>query len=315
MTVEGHDIEARDGIRLRLWEQPSPNAQRAVLFVHGATYASRAVFAPRGAPEYSWLRAATDADTVGFALDIRGYGGSERPPAMETTPDDTEPPVRADIAAADLHDAVTTIHERLDIPVHLVGSSWGTIIVGRFMTTADASSIVSVALHAPVFQPSTDLLEGFDLGEPPQAYRTISRTEARSRWDEQLPATTPATYRGGDAEADPVFESFWRTLADSGQGSDEDTIVAPNGTLVDLTTAVEGEQLYDPTAIDASTLVIRGSLDPTSTRADAIGLYDALSVPGDESAYIEIEGGTHFIHLERRRSALYDAVQCFQERH
>ena len=63
------------------------------------------------------------------------------------------------------------------------------------------------------------------------------------------------------------------------------------------------------------TLVVRGSLDITSTRADALSLFDALDVPGEGTEYIEIAGGTHFVHLERRRHALYDAVDRFQRQY
>lgn len=312
MSIEAHDVEARDGTRLRLWEASAPSPDRAVLFVHGATYASRAIFAPRGAPGSTWLGSVPDAGAAGFALDIRGYGDSERPAAMEGPPDAAEPPVRADAAAADLRDAVDAVGARVDCDVHLVATSWGTIVAGRLLDGDDPPDLASLTLHAPVYRPDPALVEGFDLGEPPRAYRTVAREEARRRWDDQLPGESPSRHRGGDGDSDPTFDAFWRTLADSGQETDDGTIVAPNGTLLDLRDAAAGEPGYDPAAIDVPTLVVRGSLDPTSTRPDACALYDALSVPGDETEYAEIGGGTHFVHLERRRDALFDVVDRFQ---
>ena len=317
MAVKAHDIEAADGTRLRLWERSAADPERAVLFVHGATYASRAIVAPRGAAEHSWLAAVADADDAGFALDLRGYGDSERPPEMDGPPTAAEPAVRAATAVGDLRDAVNAVSERTDCDVHLVGTSWGTMVVGRLLAADDSPEIASATLHAPVYRPAAELVEGFDLGDPPRAYRTVSRTEVRNRWDEQFPDDEPAAaYRGGNEASDPVFDAFWQTLADSGQGNEDDeTLDAPNGTLLDLLDAANGDPGYDPSAIDVPTLVIRGSLDPTSTRSDALSLYDALSVPGDETTYVEISGGTHFLHLERRRHALYDAVRWFRERY
>lgn len=316
MAVSAHDIEAADGTRLRLWERSASDPDRAVLFVHGATYASRAIFAPRGAPEHSWLAAVADAGDAGFALDLRGYGDSERPPEMDGPPTAADPVVRAATAAGDLRDAVNAVYERTDCDVHLVGTSWGTMVTGRLLAADDSPEIASATLHAPVYRPGAELVEGFDLGDPPRAYRTVSRVEARNRWDEQLPDDEPAAYRGGSEASDPVFDAFWRTLADSGQGNEDgETLDAPNGTLLDLLDAANGDPGYDPSTIDVPTLVIRGSLDSTSTRSDALALYDALSVPDDETTYVEIEGGTHFVHLERRRHALYDAVRCFRERY
>lgn len=315
IEVEAHDIEARDGTRLRLWERSASDPERAVLFVHGATYASRAIFDPRGAPERSWLAAVANAGDAGFALDLRGYGDSERPPELDEPPTAAEPLVKAETAADDLREAVTAVRKRVGRDVHLVATSWGTMVSGRLLAD-EPSGIASATLHAPVYRPSTKLVEGFDLGDPPRAYRTVSRSEARSRWDEQFPGDDPTLYRGGSGTSDPTFDAFWRTLADSGQGTEdggEGTIVAPNGTLLDLLEAAEDEPGYEPSAIDVPTLVIRGSLDPTSTRSDALSLFDALDAPNDEASYVEIEGGTHFVHLERRRHALYDAVRCFQE--
>ncbi|WP_335999697.1 alpha/beta hydrolase [Halorientalis halophila] len=313
MALEPHDVAARDGTRLRLWEQSATDPDRAVLFVHGATYASSANFAPRGAPEYSWLRAVAADGDAAFALDVRGYGDSERPAALDGDPTAAEPPVRADVAAADLRDALAAVRDRVDCPVHLVGTSWGTMISGRLLTDHDPE-VASATLHAPVYRPGRELVEGFDLGDPPRASRTLSRAEAKRRWDSQLPGDA-ASYRGGSGDEDPVFDAFWRTLFESGQGRGDDEIVAPNGTLLDLRDAVDGDPGYDPAAIEAPTLVIRGSRDSTSTRADATALYDDLAVPDSASQYVEIAGGTHYVHLEDRRHALYDAVAGFQDRY
>ncbi|MFB6085066.1 MAG: alpha/beta hydrolase [Halorientalis sp.] len=309
MDLVAHDIDA-DGTRLRLWERSAADPDRAVLFVHGATYASRAIFAPRDAPEFSWLRAVAADGDAAFALDVRGYGDSERPPALDGDPDDAAPAVRAETAADDVRAALSAVRDRVDCPVHLVGTSWGTMILGRVL--AAGPGVASATLHAPVYRPSTELVEGFDLGDPPRAYRTLSREEVRHRWDRQL-GDDPASARGGSGDDDPVFDAFWRTLVESGQGREGEAIAAPNGCLVDLRDAADGDPGYDPAAVDAPTLVIRGSRDPTSTRADASGLFDDLTVPDRE--YVEIAGGTHFVHLEARRHALYDAVAAFQARH
>lgn len=313
--VDARDIEARDGTRLRLWEASAPNPDRAVVFVHGATYASRAIFAPEGAPDYSWLRSVAGTGNAAFALDLRGYGDSERPPAMEGPPGAAPPPVRAETAASDLADALSAVRKRVDCGVHLVATSWGTIVAGRMFDGDDPPPLDSVTFHAPVYRPKPALIEALGLGDPPRAYRRVQREEARRRWNNQLPGKNPARYRDGDDESDPVFDAFWRTLAGSGQGVDEETIVAPNGTLQDVRDGAEGNPVYDPAAIDVPTLIIRGSLDPTSTRADACRLYDELSIPDERAEYVEIAGGSHFIHLERRRNALYDAVAGFQRRY
>ena len=122
----GHGVAGPAGqLHVTEWSEGDPDA--ATLFVHGATYPGRAIFGPvpDGHPAWGpWTAARGDA---ALALDIRGYGGSHPVAA----PDD-EPPVRTPAAAADLDVAVDWAHERFD-RLHLVGTSWGTQVCGRYL--------------------------------------------------------------------------------------------------------------------------------------------------------------------------------------
>lgn len=327
MTVLAHDITARDGTRLRLWEHPAEDTREAVLFVHGATYPGRAVFATAREGNDSWLASVARAGRGAYALDIRGYGDSERPAAMDEPASalSGDPPVRAAQAAEDVQDTLAVVGER-SRRIHLVGYSWGTMVCGMLLAGADAPSVASLTQFAPVHRLPVARAARFDPGDPPRPTRTVTRAAVRERWDEQVPeGTTPAAVRGGNTGADPTFEAFWTALATSGQATDrgpaggdrsgerpaETTIVAPNGTLVDLRASTD-RALYDPARISVPTLVVRGSADPTAGREDALALYDALGT--DEKEYVEVAGGTHFLPLERRRETLYDVVRTFQRR-
>lgn len=311
MHTETHRIESDDDITISLRERSATDPDTAVVFVHGATYAGRAAFDPVGAPEYSWLAWAADAGRAAFAVDIRGYGRSERPPAMDAGDESETPPSRASEAVTDVDAAIRAVETQFSGPIHLVGTSWGTMIIGRLLTMSDAPDVASVTLHAPVFEPDSSLLDGMRTDPPP--IRTMTHNEVQSRWNEQVSTDPPAAIREGTADSDPVFDAFWTSLVSSEQGMDgDDAIVAPNGTLADLAEASAGDPPYDPDAIDVPTLVVRGSLDPTSTREDAFRVYDRLSIPDDEAVYTEIDGGTHFVHLERRRKTLYETVDTFQ---
>lgn len=317
MHSETHHIIAADGTELCLHERSPPNPDAVAVFVHGATYAGRSVFDPIGHPEYSWLRWASNAGVAAFAVDIRGYGDSERPPDMDVDREHADSPVRASVAVKDVETAIDFSNKRYSHPVHLVGTSWGTMIVGKLLSEREPSDVTSATFYAPVFEPNLSIVDGLT-AETMSVSRTVTRSEAQSRWNDQIPVEHPAELRGGSSESDPVFEAFWKTLVSSGQGityEGENAIVAPNGTLRDLLEAGNGSPVYDPSRIRTPTLVVRGSLDTTSTRADAMHLYDSLGVPDDRSMYCELTGGTHFAHLERRRTALYETVDAFQRRH
>lgn len=300
-----HDIPGPAGmLRVTGWRDGDPDA--ATLFVHGATYPGRAIFGPGldGDPGWGpWTAARGDA---GLALDIRGYGDSH----AVTAPDD-EPPARTPAAAADLAAAVDWAHDRFD-RLHLVGTSWGTLVCGRYLATHDAP-VESVALHAPVYDLSPEVRDRLAVDGP---FRTVTREGARERWAAQVPddADTARWLAG--------FDPFWRTYAGNsgfvvGDATDPDgaTVRVPNGCLADILASADGDPVYDPADLTTPTLVVRGTADHTSVRADALGVYDRLGGDPGRHAYAEVEGGTHFVHLEPPRSRLFELVRAFQRGH
>lgn len=294
-----HTISADDGTALALHADGA--GDHAVLFVHGATFGARPAFAT---PGYSWLSACADAGRAAYALDARGYGDSERPAAMDAEPGG-EPPVRADVAADDLAAALAFVRARHDA-VHLVGYSWGSMVAG--VALERGAAVDSVVMYAPVYAPDPERVSDFDPGDPPAPKRETTRAETRERWDGHFGDEDPRRYRD-----DGAFDAFWAALHE-GQGvpADEPTIEAPNGTLADLTDAARAGPVYDAAAVSVPSLVVRGSLDRTATRADGLALYDALGA--DDREYAEVSGGSHFLAVERRRGALFDRVRAFHDR-
>ena len=297
VALEAADVTAPDGTRIRRWGRVPPDATEAVVFVHGATYGGRGAFDPDG---FSWLEAVAAGGRAAYAVDVRGYGDSERPPALDADPEANDPVVRASTAAGDVAAAMADVHRAHDT-VHLVGYSWGTIIAGVALTAAGVD-VDSLVQYAPVFRPPEGHRDRLSPGDPPTAYRRVTKAEASRRWADQRP---------DGRVPDDAFEAFWDALVSSGQRVGDDEILAPNGTLVDIRAAIDAP-LYDPGEIDVPALVVRGSHDTASTRPDAIGLYDGLG--GTDRTYAELAGGTHFMQFEPRRHALYDAVRDFHER-
>lgn len=296
-TLENSALTASDGTQICRWERVPAGATEAVVFVHGATYGARSAFDPDG---FSWLDAVASTGRAAYAPDVRGYGDSERPPELDEPAAQHGPVVRAATAARDLATALEDICEPYET-VHLVGYSWGTIISGLALTEL-ALEVTSLVQYAPVYHPANDRRDQFALDDPPTAYRRVTRDRARERWADQRP---------GNAVPDDAFAAFWEALGTSGQRVDDDEIIAPNGTMVDLEASVDAS-LYEAAAIDVPTLVVRGSLDTASTRSDALALYDTLG--GADRTYTEIAGGTHFLQLESNRDLLYEAVRNFHER-
>lgn len=308
------DIKGADGHTLRLWKRESDEASEAVVLVHGATYGVRAMFAPSNGDREYWFDAVSEHGRVAFGVDVRGYGDSDRSPELDEPADDNRPVVRATEAARDVAVALEHVRSTFET-VHLVGISWGTIISGVLLSRK-SPPVDSLTLYAPIYELPDAVGERFDPGDPPAAYREVTKTEARERWNQQIPANVdPVEWRGGTGDSDPLFDALWEAAYGSGQAvsnATEPTIRIPNGTLLDLQAAVNGNPVYDPTNIDVPTMVIRGSCDPTSVRRDALDVFDAVSA--EHSEYHEIDGGTHFLHLEPKRRVLYESVNAFHDR-
>jgi pimeloyl-ACP methyl ester carboxylesterase len=301
MELLSHDVEARDGATLNCWERSPGDAGQAVLFVHGSITNARALFATPVADDdsYSWLHAASRMGRAAFALDVRGYGDSDRPSEMDAPPDANGPPVRADQAADDIGDVLSVVRERFGT-VHLVGVSWGCHTCGR-LVERDDPDLASLTMVAPAYRPRYSIEEGMavlGLDGLDVAWYTQERETVRER-------------QGGD---DALFEAIWRAQVESGQGIDDRTYAAQTGALADWADSCRGDPVWDPAAIDVPTLVVRGTEDAIADRPGSLEHYDELSVPGDRAEYVEFAGSDHYLMHSDRRREFFETVDAFQDR-
>lgn len=309
MSLLAHDVTARDGLHLNLWEQSvndgetTGDTEEAVLYVHGSITCARALFAPpvTDTESYSWLAATGTQGRTAFALDVRGYGDSDLPPELHEPPEANDPPVRANLAANDVADALAFVRERFPT-VHLVGVSWGTNVCGR-LVERDDPQIASLVQCAPVYRTPYDVEDGLTaLGLEPDldAYYYQDRETAEAR-------------QGADDNSE-LFTAIWQTQVESNQGVDEETYIAQTGALADFADCCADNPPYDAATIEVPTLVVRGTDDAISWREDATALYDELDVSGQQSEYVEIAGADHYAMHGERRHVLYDVVNAFHDR-
>ena len=308
---ENHFIASRatPGLRLHLRARASHGTGQGlpVLFVHGATFSSRLYDIPHEG--VNWLQAAAEAGLSPYALDIRGYGLSK--PA--DFPQDAPPYATGDQAIADIGDAVDWIAARHGGgPVGLVGWSWGSITTARYVTQSGRGKVAKLVLYAPIFaERNAEWLELLaDPADPARinsfnAWRRVDLPSTRARWDAQLP-------QGADWRRESVLQAIVAaSLADDGQAemTDPPSFRVPNGTFVDLWEAFNARPLYDPADLGCPVLLVRGAQDPTSTRTDALALFDRLGA--ERRQYLEIANGTHFINAEAQAGQLFAAVHGF----
>jgi len=106
--------------------------ERTVLFVHGATYPAETAF-DLALDGFSWMDYIARRGFDVYLLDVRGYGRSTRPPAMDAPPEANPPFANTADARADVAAVAAYIRHRRGIErLCLLGWSWGCATMGSF---------------------------------------------------------------------------------------------------------------------------------------------------------------------------------------
>ena len=282
------------------------SAERTILMVHGATYSSASLFdVPLGGCSFMDHLAAQGFDV--FALDVRGYGGSTRPPEMDAPAQDSAPLVRTDVAVRDLASAVAHVLERRGISrLSLVAMSWGGSVAGAY-TAENNDKVEKLALVAPLW-----LLNGpapIDSGGALGGYRKVPVLDFRERWLAAAPEAARASLI-----PDGWFEAWAEaSLATDPQGNTERPRVmrAVNGPIQDIRDYWgAGKAFYDANDIRVPVLLVHAEWDRDVTTATMQDFFNSLN----RAAYkrwVEIGEGTHMVLLEKNRMQAFGAISRF----
>ena len=155
------------------------SAEKILLFVHGATYPAETAFdLPLNGLSMMDYIAQQGWDV--YLVDVRGYGGSTRPPEMELPANENKPIVDTAVAVKDVGSAVDHILQKRGVSkINLIGWSWGTAIMGMY-TVEHNDKVNRLVLYAPLWLFKGAPLIGGD--GPLPAYRTVTRDSAKDRW-------------------------------------------------------------------------------------------------------------------------------------
>ncbi|MFS8636704.1 MAG: alpha/beta fold hydrolase [Gemmatimonadota bacterium] len=306
-----HRIAGEPGITLFVREVRDDEARQMslppVLLLHGARVPSVASF-DLPVPGYSL---AADLASAGFAvylLDVRGYGGSTRPPEMDGPPEAHPPLVRSYKAVRDIHAAVTWIMEREGVAsVALLGWATGGHWAGHYASLYP-ENVSHLVLYNTLYGGSDrhdQIGPGSSLEDPEipgrfnrayGAYRLSTAESLFGAWDASIPFEDKAQWR------DPrVAEAYAEAALASDPTShtrEPASFRAPSGAMEDSYYLASGRRLWDASSITAATLVIRSGSDFWSRPEDAEVLSSHLTSAARVRT-VTIPGATHFVHLDR----------------
>jgi len=311
-TEDFYISSAQDGVKLYLRNKHrdsmgSARPERTVIFVHGASYPSHSSFdvAIEGQSWMDWL-AERGYDV--YALDLRGYGKSGRPPEMNRPAEGQPPVITTADAVDDLTRAVDFIVSRRSVSrVVLIGWSWGATVAGTYATQL-SDRVERLVLYAPQWLRDGPPPSEVDMARLP-AWRALDPRQARDAWLKGVPAD-----RRDEVLPSPNFQTWLRATRDSDpQPPAPGQVRAPNGVVLDaMRFWGSGKPAWKPERITMPTLVIQGEWDGEAPPAMGMKLFTQLTNT-PMKRYVNMGRATHAALIESNRLHLYRAIQQFLE--
>ena len=315
LVTEEFQVSARDDPALKLYvrnkrplDMTRFSPERTLVYVHGATYPAETAF-DLPLDGMSWMDFIASRGFDVYLLDMRGYGRSSRPAAMDKPAADSLPLTTTEQAVQDVAAVVEFVRGRRSLPkLNLLGWSWGTSIMASYAAQYP-ETVERLALYAPVWIRTTPSL--VQVSGPLGAYRTVSREAALGRWltgvaDDKKAALIPPGWF--DAWADATFASD-----PGGAAQNPPVLRAPNGVVQEGQLFWSaGKATYDPAALTMPVLLTLGEWDRDTPPYMAQTLFPLLTrSPGKR--LVMLGEGTHSILMERNRLELFHVVQDFLE--
>lgn len=272
-------------------------SRRAILYVHGATFPSAVSIAHRFDGQ-SWRDALCAAGFDVWGLDFYGFGHSDRYAEMGQPPTENSALCVAEDAAKQVEAAVRFILAHQDIEkISLISHSWGSMPAGLFAGIHSAL-VDRWVLFAPIGRREPVRYE-----QPATfpAWRIVTLEDQWNRFVEDVPAHEPPVL------SRVHFEEWGQRYLDSdpeSRGRDPSGVKTPLGPFSEIIKAWHGHLAYDPALVRSPIVIIRGEWDGLMLDDDAQWLFNAFT-KSPQKRDIKIGRGTHLMHLETMRLALW----------
>jgi pimeloyl-ACP methyl ester carboxylesterase len=185
----------------------------------------------------------------------------------------------------------------------LVTHSWGSMPAGLFAarhpTLVDRVVMFAPLAHreGPRYVPRPTL----------PAWRNVTSEQQWLRFVEDVPPGESPVLSRDD------FIGWAKAYLDSDPDARKRTppaVKTPSGPLVEILRAWHGELAWEPSDVEPPVAILRGGWDGLVTDADARWLFDRLSRSA-ERRDVKIARGTHLMHLEEMRGALWRETVAF----
>ncbi|WP_226909040.1 alpha/beta fold hydrolase [Serratia marcescens] len=280
--------------------------QPPVLLIHGARVPGLASF---DLPVKGGSLAAALA-LAGFRvyiLDLRGYGLSSRPAAMDSPPDQSAPLIRTADAVTDIGHAVQAIQTwsgapRVNLLGWATGGHWAGAYAAQYPQNVERlvlyNTLYGGSAHHPLLGRGSPLDDPQNSGHFNAAkfggWSLNTRDSLFVAWDNSIPVADKTQWRD---------ETVKRAYADAALASDSTSqrrtppsFRAPTGAMADSFELAIGRKQWSATALTTvPVLVIHSGRDFWSRPEDV----DAIMKDAPSAEKLVIPEATHYVHLDR----------------
>jgi len=282
------------------------SAETTVVMVHGASFSSGSLYdVPLGGWSFMDELAAGGYDV--YALDVRGYGLSSRPPEMQQSGDQNPPLVNTDTGVGDLSTVIDHVLQRRNIEqVNVFAMSWGGTVAGAY-TAANNDKVHKLSVLAPQWLSEEPI--PIDPGGPLDSYRLIPVRDSKERWLNTAPE------HGRDTLIPEGWFEQWAdaTLAEDPWSAERapERLRATNGPIQDIRDYwAAGRKYYEPSQITVPVLLVHGEWDFDVPVKLALAFFLELK-NAPYRRWVEIGEATHLVLLEKNRRMAFEAVRTF----
>ncbi|PZD97120.1 alpha/beta hydrolase [Paenibacillus sambharensis] len=280
--------------------------EKTIVMVHGATYSTASLYDVE-LDGYTFLDYLASHGYDVYAVDVRGYGGSTRPPEMEQPADQNPPLAGTETGVRDVGTAVDYVLNRRGLTkVNILGMSWGGTVAGAY-TSRNNDKVNKLTLVAPQWLSTKPV--PIDTGGPLGSYRLVAAGTTKERWL----SAAPEGKRDG-LIPDGWFEQWVEaTLASDPKAKavHPGHIRAANGPIQDIREYwAAGKAFYEPGSITVPVLLVHAEWDIDVPLELAQHFFTSLTGAAYRR-WVEIGEGTHMVLLEKNRLQAFQAIQAF----